>query len=842
MVDVTTVKLKLNSGSAQRDIRSFKRTFKTVNRDIKAANDNFKTLGKTGSNTFKRLAVGATAFIAAFGIVKLVRSVARVTAQFEDLKTALNAVFGSIKEGQKAFDFVQDFATKTPFSVQTLTQALIQLKGAGIEPTAELLTTFGNAASVTTDRLRTFNTLVRIVSRSTAGRLGLEEINQLVDAGVPVFQILERQLGITRLEISEFGKTAEGARKIVKALLAGIDQRFGGAMESSLGNLSVAFSNFQIAIDNTLAVIGEGLGPALKAATLELTAFIEENEDAARALGEVLGKAVLLAVDAFQFFVQNIDLVKNALIGLLAIGTIIFFTKFVVAIKTAIIAIRLLTVAMLASPLAPFAAAALLVGGAIGLISLNADKTIPKVEALSKELDELAKLSKPAADRLTDVQEQIREINAAIAEREVKLDRPAVTGRGAPSSRRGRKRAEDELVDLRRQLDEATALRRQITAERFRARKEQEQADTQAAIPRPKRRPEDVIAKIRKDAIAPLEQFVTSLKNEEIQLRANNIALEQSELAAIKFRLSKLDLTNASKEQIAALTEEANALAQNVADLKDGARLTKKMADAIEEANIKRREGQRAIQDISNELRLRTRSIFLTEKQIEVENLLSRGRRIAAETGAFFDEAEVRADIENVQRLEQEVEDLATVMSVAGGAMKDVFKDFADDGIINLDRLLDSFIDTLATMAAEAAAAEVLGLFGQASGGSTGESFFSGALSLVAGLFEKGGRSESPSSTRAVSPFAFVNAPHLRTGNLSAFGIQQDEIPALLHPGEVVVPANQVANTQRQMREPAPIINFNIQTRDAQSFIPAQSELMAKAFMEGSRNRIRNRV
>lgn len=845
MVDVSTAKLKLDTREAVRDVRSFKKSFKGVNRDIKAANDNFKTLGKTGGATFKRLAVGATAFIAAFGIATLVRNVARVTAEFEDLKTALNAVFGSIEAGEKAFDFVQDFATKTPFSVQTLTQALIQLQGAGIEPTAELLTTFGNAASVTVDRLRTFNTMVRIVSRSTAGGLGLEEINQLVDAGIPVFQILERQLGITRLEISDFGRTAEGAKKIIDALLKGLNQRFGGAMAASLGNLSVAFSNFQIAVDNTLAVIGEGLGPALKAATLQLTEFIEQNNEAAAALGDALGEGVLLAVKAFEFFAENIETVKIALLGLLGLAIVKFFAGLVVAVEGAIVAIRLLTIAMLASPMAPFAIAAIAVGAAIGLIFLNADKTIPKIEALGNELDALANSSKPAADRLADVQEQIREINAAISERETKIEAPLATGRGRPSSAAGRNRAKEELADLSKQLEQATALRRQIAVERFKSRAEQQKTDEADKLSlRPKSRPDDVIAKIRKDAIAPLDQFVTALKNEEVQLRANEIALKDGELAAIEFQISQLDLTRASETEVAALKSNATELAKRVVLLREQAAAEIEAKEAIEAAAEALKEGEKQLNQLSQELVFREKLIGLTQKQIGVETTLQRARQIAAATGAQFNEAQLRADVERVQALEKEFADLQTVAQSFEDTVEGIFNDLAESGEISFEKILGDFSSLLASMASKAAASEISGLlFGSASStGDTGSSFFSGIGSILSGLFKKGGKAENPLESRAVSPLAFVNAPRLKSGNLSAFGIQQDEIPALLHPGEVVIPANQVATAQQRQIEQPPNITINVQARDAESFIRAESEIFSRAFMEGERNRIRNRV
>lgn len=194
------------------------------------------------------------AFIA-LGGAAVIKSIATVGSSFQDLQNSLNVVFGGIDEGAAAFGRVQDFAASTQFSVETLTGAFVQLKGAGVEPTEELLQTFADTASVTTDQMGTFQAALDLVSRSTAGGLGLEDLNRLADRGIPVFNILQERLGLTRLEVSNFGKTAEGANTIVRELLNGLNQRFGGALQEQVGLLNFelnqlgdAFDKLQVAI------------------------------------------------------------------------------------------------------------------------------------------------------------------------------------------------------------------------------------------------------------------------------------------------------------------------------------------------------------------------------------------------------------------------------------------------------------------------------------------------------------------------------------------------------------------------------------------------------------------
>ena len=271
--------------------------FGKVDKSINKASGSF---GK-----FKGLLAGA---LTIGGITAFTKSVVEASSRAEDLKTTLETVTGSAQEGDKAFKFINDFATRTPFDIETLTETFIKLKAAGIEPTEKLLTQFGDMASVTTDRIGSLNAITDLFARTTAGGLGLEDLNRLADRGVPVFDIFQQKLGLTRLEVSEFGKTAEGAAKLKDALLEGLDEKFAGGMDKASQNLSVSMSNLGIAFNNALIAVGEGgLSDAINNTAQRMSEFIVNNEDLALALGEKLGQAVNLVVDGFGIFLEKME-------------------------------------------------------------------------------------------------------------------------------------------------------------------------------------------------------------------------------------------------------------------------------------------------------------------------------------------------------------------------------------------------------------------------------------------------------------------------------------------------------------------------------------------------------
>ena len=205
--------------------------------------------GATGALTASMGKLAGAAGIAAvgLGLVKLGKFAAQSGMEFEDLKDSLDTVFGSVEAGDKQFTRILRFAQTTPFQIDTVTKAFISLGSVGIEPTSRMMQVFADTASVAVDQRGAFEALIRVVQRAEAGALGLQELNMLADRGIDVFKGLKDELGLSRLELTDFGQTAGGAKIIVESLTNVLEKQFGGAMVNKMDNLSVAISNMQIA-------------------------------------------------------------------------------------------------------------------------------------------------------------------------------------------------------------------------------------------------------------------------------------------------------------------------------------------------------------------------------------------------------------------------------------------------------------------------------------------------------------------------------------------------------------------------------------------------------------------
>jgi hypothetical protein len=231
-----------------------------------------------------------------------------VSRTFEDLRTSLKILYGTASEGNKVFADIQNFAKTSVFSVNDLTNTVIKLKAAGLDPTIAQLRLFADVSSVAADSVGALQAITDLYARTTEGGLGLEDLNRLADRGIPVFKILGEQLGIGRLEISKLGQSAEGAQLILQALEQGLGKTFGGSSQERAKNLSQAMSNFGDIMSNLADTIGTtGMNEGLARLISSFGNLLESLRPLAALIGVGLGAA-------FNFLAENIKIATAAAI------------------------------------------------------------------------------------------------------------------------------------------------------------------------------------------------------------------------------------------------------------------------------------------------------------------------------------------------------------------------------------------------------------------------------------------------------------------------------------------------------------------------------------------------
>ena len=362
--------------------------------------------GLLGINRVAGIVTGA---LAGIGGAQAVKGIIATTSRFQDLNTTLATVTGSAQAGAQAFDFIGKFSTQTQFGVEELTQAYIKLAANGIDPSEELLGRFANAAAVTTDQVGSLEAITDLYSRSLQSQtIELQNLDRLADRGFPVYDIIKEKLGVTRDEISKFSKEAGNTEKILDAIGGTIDERFGDATKNLLQNLSIQFSNFNIAVKDAQFLIGQsGLAKAIGDTAVELTEFIQSNDEAAQKIGVGLTKAFLFVKEAIILVAQNLDLLAKAFAVFFGAKIALGITALALAFgsklaRGVLIATKALKTLALVTARHPLIAGALVISVGINKLTGVFDKLAESVldlggDALGKAGDEIKEFAAEAA-------------------------------------------------------------------------------------------------------------------------------------------------------------------------------------------------------------------------------------------------------------------------------------------------------------------------------------------------------------------------------------------------------------------------------------------------------------
>lgn len=213
------------------------------------------------------------AFEAAVGVVKLGSQAEQAAISFQTL----------LKSGEKATAMLQDiesFAARTPFEKMGLTKGVQMLLGFGFAaesaiPTMQVL---GDAIGAVGRGQEDLDGVILALGQIQAkGKLSTEEVLQMAERGLPIFDILRDKLGLTQEQIGNLGKEGIKSSVAIDAILTGLNERFAGAMAKQSKTLAGQWST---AMDNVKNAATSIIGPvngALTEGLASVNQFFDEN-------------------------------------------------------------------------------------------------------------------------------------------------------------------------------------------------------------------------------------------------------------------------------------------------------------------------------------------------------------------------------------------------------------------------------------------------------------------------------------------------------------------------------------------------------------------------------------
>lgn len=238
--------------------------------------------------------------------------VARVGGQFEALRVQLQTLYGTAEQADQAFAWIKRFTSETPFELEQVTQGFIKLKAMGMDPMDGTFQAIADQASALGASGETLNGIVLALGQAwSKQKLQGEEALQLIERGVPVWDLMSRATGKTTAELQELSAKGLLGRDAIRALVEEMGRMNAGAAERAMQTLNGQIANLKDNWTNFLNLIAESgaleffsdelktINAAIKEMeeTGELKVWAKEAADAIRSIGEAIKSGVLFVAE-----------------------------------------------------------------------------------------------------------------------------------------------------------------------------------------------------------------------------------------------------------------------------------------------------------------------------------------------------------------------------------------------------------------------------------------------------------------------------------------------------------------------------------------------------------------
>lgn len=288
--------MERTTGEVQDLGRELRETRSETGREFRDPTDRLERGARTSGRAVQTLgtrlrrtaAVAAGSVAAFFGIREAIQgigAIGRVSGEFEIMEARLESLTGSAENGQEAFDWIREFTRTTPFQMEQVTDAFVKAKAFGLDPMNGTLQAVADQAARTGGGMEALNGIVVALGQAySKGRLQAEEMLQLVERGVPAWDLLAQSTGRSVEELRKMSEAGEIGREQIKGLIDALGESASGAAAEQMNTLQGLVSNLRDTWTQFLVEIGDaGLLEYFKQQVRDISAAFEEM----RANGEL---------------------------------------------------------------------------------------------------------------------------------------------------------------------------------------------------------------------------------------------------------------------------------------------------------------------------------------------------------------------------------------------------------------------------------------------------------------------------------------------------------------------------------------------------------------------------
>lgn len=190
-----------------------------------------------------------------------IAEVLRVGGAFETMRAQMATLYGSVEQGERAFAWIREFGKTVPYELGAVTDAFTKLKAMGLDPMDGSMQAIADQAAALGGGAQTLEGIVLALGQAwTKQKLQGEEALQLIERGVPVWDLLARATGKTAVQLQQMATAGQLGRDAIAALIAEMGKANFGAASNAMntwnGQIALLKTNWQEFLDT---IAGSGV-------------------------------------------------------------------------------------------------------------------------------------------------------------------------------------------------------------------------------------------------------------------------------------------------------------------------------------------------------------------------------------------------------------------------------------------------------------------------------------------------------------------------------------------------------------------------------------------------------
>ena len=246
-------------------------------------------LGNVMTGLFSTVELVKTGFEALSGVISAGKSAfIDYNAQMETTKIALTTLLGNADDAEATFRKLHRLAANTPFEFPGLADAGKRLVAMGFSAKGaqDALEASANAAAALGKGQEGIDRIgLALGQTAVKAKAGAEEMMQLAEVGVNPYEILQNKLGLTADQAANLGNQNISGRKVVEALVEGMQEQFAGSSKALSDSFSGMLATVKDDIAYILGDIGEPLFEALKEPLSKIRDFMADTVNSINDIG-----------------------------------------------------------------------------------------------------------------------------------------------------------------------------------------------------------------------------------------------------------------------------------------------------------------------------------------------------------------------------------------------------------------------------------------------------------------------------------------------------------------------------------------------------------------------------